>query len=539
MRRLLAKLRWDTLARHLSGTLIVSVAFLLAAQAIIQIQLQDGYARRSLQDSALRLSDVLYSALHSAMLANDRQRLHDDVHAIAERSPTTRIRVLNKEGVVVFSSAHGEEGRAVDLSSEACIRCHGDEQPLSELAPGDRVRRFAYEGLPAIGVIRPIDNEPACAVAGCHAGPEKQRLLGVLDVTLQMTEVERRHEPTVLLMGGTATLALVFIVLIVLAVVRNAVHRPLGRLIDTLDRIGKGDYTARHTPERITEFDRLGDAVNQAARDLEKANADLVVWAQSLERRVDAKTEELRVAQEQMLAVERMASLGRLAAVVAHEINNPLASVLVYSRLLLKRVKGRSASPRVGEEDLEILDGIASESARCGEIVSNLLTFARQGDTRMEPTEINPVIRRVVFLLKHMMDLEEVEHRLELDPEVGEVLVDPSRFEQALLGLCVNAIDAMSGGGVLTLSSRPEPPSGVRIEIRDTGVGIPQGILDRIFEPFFTTKDHGDERGLGLGLAVVYGIVQRHGGTIDVESSVGQGTRFVLVFPGRPTPDLE
>ena len=331
---------------------------------------------------------------------------------------------------------------------------------------------------------------------------------------------------------------LLLVAAVVVLVVRRAVHRPVRHLAEVLGTLGGGDYTARYDDEPIAEFSYLGNHLNRMAGDLQKANAEIVDWAQTLERRVEEKTGELKAAQAQMLRVERMASLGKLAAVVAHEINNPLASVVTYSKLLLRRlVQKGGAQP--GDDSEKILEAIASESARCGEIVSNLLLFARRTGSRMEPTDLNKLVDRSLFLLKHKMDLAQVATAEELASDLPQVLCDPSQVEQAILALAINAIEAMPGGGTLSVRTAPVGERGARIEIADTGVGMEEDVKRQIFEPFFTTKGDGEGKGLGLGLAVVYGIVQRHGGAIDVESAPAAGTRFVLTLPGTVTPGEE
>jgi two-component system NtrC family sensor kinase len=270
------------------------------------------------------------------------------------------------------------------------------------------------------------------------------------------------------------------------------------------------------------------------AQELQRANAELVEWAQTLERRVEEKTAELRQAQDQMIRVERMASLGKLAAVVAHEINNPLASVVTYSKVLLRRYAARANENAESKESLGILEAIASESARCGEIVSNMLLFARRSGSRMEPTNVNQVIERSLFLIKHKMDLAQVKGELDLSSTLPEIMCDPAQIEQALLALCINAVEAMPHGGTLTLRTGPTEAGGVCVTVEDSGVGMDAQVRAHIFEPFFTTKGDGEGKGLGLGLAVVYGIVQRHDGAIDVASDPGQGTRFTVVLPAAP-----
>ena len=529
--------RWrlNSLTFRLTGTLIVALVLLLALTAVVQVGLQERYAREAARINGLAMSETLYGALHTAMLNNDREGLHASVRTIGEHDPNVRVRIFNKEGEIVFSSDAREVGTRVDPRSEACFKCHQANRPIGKLPPGDRTRSFTLAGVPALGVIRPIENEPSCINASCHAHPASKQLLGVLDVTLLLNRLEgARRQTTILLVAATGGV-LLMVVGVVLFVVRNSVHRPIRALSRTLAALGTGDYSARYENGQISEFAYLGRSVNKMAQDLERANVELVQWAQTLERRVDEKTAELRQAQEQMTRVERMASLGKLAAVVAHEINNPLASVVTYSRVLLRRFAARTGPKEEARESLDILEAIASESARCGEIVSNLLLFARRTGSHMEPTNVNQLIDRALFLIKHKMDLAQVKSVLDLPAHLPAIMCDPSQVEQALLALCINGVEAMPNGGTLTVRTSPAKDGGIAIVVEDTGIGITEEVRAHIFEPFFTTKGEGEGKGLGLGLAVVYGIVQRHNGTIDVTSAPGQGARFTVTLPAAPT----
>jgi two-component system NtrC family sensor kinase len=532
------RLRANSLAVRLTGTLVAALAALLLFSWFVALTLQSRFAETTARYSALAISETLTGGLHGMMLANDRAALETSVGAIAKGAPSIRVRVFNKEGSIVYSSIPSEAGQRVDTTSEACFKCHAEGRPIEKLPPGDRTRTFTLDGIPALGVIRPIENEPSCSTAACHAHPPEKRLLGVVDVSIQLVKQEQVRRQTTTLMAVTGIATLLLVAVVVILVVRRNVHRPVRSLAETLGALGGGDYSARYEDESIAEFSFLGHHVNRMAGDLQKATPSSSDWAQTLERRVEEKTGELKAAQAQMIRVERMASLGKLAAVVAHEINNPLASVVTYSKLLLRRftLKG---GPKPGDDTEKILEAIASESSRCGEIVSNLLLFARRTGSRMEPTDVNKLVDRSLFLLKHKMDLAQVQPALFLDTTLPGVLCDPSHIEQAILALSINGIEAMPDGGTLSIRTAPHGPKGARIEISDTGVGMDDEVKRQIFEPFFTTKGDGDGKGLGLGLAVVYGIGQRHGGANDVESSPGTRTPFILTQPGTSAPGEE
>jgi two-component system NtrC family sensor kinase len=278
------------------------------------------------------------------------------------------------------------------------------------------------------------------------------------------------------------------------------------------------------------EAGELADSFNRMSLQLRSANGEIVAWAKTLEDRVEQKTGELKRAHDHVLHVEKMASIGKLAAVVAHEINNPLAGILTYAKLLRKWLDRGDASTTKKEEAAQCLDLIASESRRCGELVKNLLTFSREAPMNIQTTDINGVVDRALRIVRHQFELTGVQLQEHLDEDLPRVQCDPAQLEQVVLALVMNALDAMPKGGNLWISSSlGESGSVYEICVRDDGTGIPPEILTQIFEPFLTTKETG--KGVGLGLAVSKSIVERHGGTITVGSEFGKGTTFTLTLP--------
>lgn len=522
---------YNSLTFRLTGTLVLALIAVFAATASVQLALQQRYARQSAQINGEVISEGIFGALHAAMLTNDRQQLRQSVRQISARAPDLRVRIFNKQGLIVFSSQAAEEGARLDPEAEACYRCHASGRPLTRLPPGDRTRLFTLDGHTALGIIRPIDNEPACHNAACHAHPPQKKLLGVLDTTLVLAPAERARAETTLLVLVASLLALALTIGLVIWVVRGTVQRPVRALTGTLDALGAGDLSARYEAQSIAEFSHLSSALNRTAVQLERANAELVGWAQTLERRVDEKTAEVARAQQRLLRAERLASLGKLAAVVAHEINNPLASVLTYAKLLRRRLGGNAEAQRVLGDAPEILDAIAGESKRCGEIVAGLMSFARGSGSGRRPTDVNQAADRALFLLKNRTTLAGIGVETELTPGLPQPLLNADQLQQAVLALCVNAIEAMPQGGKLALRTWQPSADKIALAVRDTGCGIAPAVQQRMFEPFFSTKSEEEGHGLGLGLTVVDGLVQENGGTIEVQSVVGQGTTFVLVFP--------
>jgi two-component system NtrC family sensor kinase len=277
-------------------------------------------------------------------------------------------------------------------------------------------------------------------------------------------------------------------------------------------------YEYRFSPDFVEFLTAIGNQIGVAIE-----NANLY---HSLRRAY----EELTQAQEQVIRTEKLASLGKLAATIAHEINNPLSVVLTYIKLIRKLADSDQLTPQRAPDITRYLTTMASETARCGEIVKNLLAFARHSKVTMEGHEAGEIIQRTVTLVAHDLQMKEMKLALDLDPHLPRIRCDFRQIQQALLNLLINAIEAMGKGGVLTISARRAPRDGfVAVAVSDTGCGIPEKNLESIFEPFFTTK--AEAAGVGLGLSVVYGIVTKHGGTVEVRSREGRGSTFEIHLP--------
>ena len=281
------------------------------------------------------------------------------------------------------------------------------------------------------------------------------------------------------------------------------------------------------------ELGSLAASFNRMTEQLKKAREENQQWTRTLEARVQEKTGELERAYHRLVQSEKMASLGKLAAVVAHEINNPLAGILTYSKLVSRLVdKGLEDEQRRKEvkSDLQQIEG---ESKRCGAIVKNLLTFARQAPLVPQENDLGGIVERCLLLVGHQCELQQVEVESQFEPKMPSIHCDAAQIQQVLLALLMNAVEAMPHGGRLKVEAAYNAERReAQIVVSDDGMGIPEEVLPHIFEPFFTTKAEG--KGVGLGLAVAFGIVQQHGGKIAVSSTPQKGTTFTVTLPEKP-----
>ena len=300
--------------------------------------------------------------------------------------------------------------------------------------------------------------------------------------------------------AGIAGLCALFL-LGLLSFVARRMTRPLAVMVDATGKIASGDLGHRVQVESRDEIGQLARAFNRMTDELSLAHEDLTQWGQTLERRVEERTRELRETQDRLVVSEKLASLGKMAAGVAHEINNPLTSILINSHLLLER-PGRAA------DEVETLNLIADETTRCAGIVGGLLEFARQTPSQAAPTDINDVIERTLVLLEMQASVRNIRIERTLDRDLPAIEIDKNKIQQVFSNLAINACEAMPSGGTLAVSSLMSR-DGTHIEIifTDTGLGISKENIPRLFDPFFTTKSFGT----GLGLAVSYGIIRSRG----------------------------
>jgi two-component system NtrC family sensor kinase len=381
-----------------------------------------------------------------------------------------------------------------------------------------------------LGLINPIRNEPECSNAACHAHDPDQTVLGVLDVKMSLSAVDK----SVAAARGKMIASAIVMTLLIAGVsglfIYRVVRKPIRKLTTGMRKIAAGNLDARIDMNSDDELGQLAGTFNRMAGDLKTARDQLREWAHTLEDRIDQKTHELQHAQNQLIHMEKMASLGKLSASVAHEINNPLFSILTYSKLILHGLKG-DLDAKSAESIQKCASVIRDESSRCGEIVKGLLDFARQSGGKFDRRHMEEIVEKSLVVLSHHLQVRQVVVKKESLVSNDELTCDARQIQQAIIAPCINAVEAMPNGGTLTLRTTGDDDT-ISIAIADTGVGIPPDALNRIFEPFFTTKE--GEAGLGLGLAVTYGVVQRHRGHIDVESTRDQGTTVTITLPRNP-----
>ncbi len=511
-----------SLAAKLAICVVASTAVFFALFGYINLRVERQHSQELVLQAADRISDLILRSARYEMLHNDREALYNVIQELGSEPGIRRIRIFNKEGRITVSTDAGEINSVVDKSAEACYGCHALTAPLVKLKRPDRARIFTDKrGERILGVIRPIENAPACSSNGCHVHPKEQRVLGVVDANLSLATVDAQMAQHQATLGWFLAGAIVFGSLIAALFIWIVVYRPVRELIQGTHRVAGGDLDYRLP---VRSDDELGDL----AASFNKMTAEVAGAHAEIEEQVRRKTIELERVYRTLLTSEKMASIGKLAATVAHEINNPLFGILTYARLVLRELLKHEIPGR--DELVEQLEIIERESKRCGDLVKNLLTFGRQAPSHRESNDVNTVIDRAVALVKHKLDLQGIELKANLEAELPPMDCDANQIQQAILVLLVNASEAMGKGGTIEVSSSFEPKTEkVLLRVKDNGSGIPSDVLPHIFDPFFTTKE--DQLRTGLGLAVAHSIVEQHAGEISVRSTPGEGTEFTVMLP--------
>ena len=531
-------LRFANLSLKLTICLIGGMVTIFAVLGYQIITLHRQNLEESTNAAGDRITDIVKRSTRYGMMNNRSDEIHQIVSSIGSQPGIETIRIFNKSGVVRFSTDEHEVATRVDKNAEACYACHvqgSDSLQLNQipdqLSLEERTRILNNNGHRTLSVINPIENEPNCSSAACHAHSPDTKILGMINVRISLAPVDAALSKSRRQLVSTLLLSIGALSVIFAAAIWLMVYRPVRQLIIGTNKVAAGDLDYKINITSRDEVGELARSFNQMTDELKLANVKLNDWARNLEERVEQKSKELGQAHAHLVRVEKLASIGKLAAIVAHEINNPLAGILVYAKLLLKRFRRGEGGTTFNDEARQHLETIIGESARCGEIVKGLLQFSRQTKANAEPHDVNEIVRQSIRLVQHKIDLMSIRVDIDLDHELKQIVCDGQQIKQALVALLINACEAVtSGEGVFTIKSRYLPDLHLaEISIGDNGIGMDEETKRQIFEPFFTTKEQG--KGVGLGLAVVYGIVTGHGGEIEVLSAPGEGTTFIIRLP--------
>ena len=360
------------------------------------------------------------------------------------------------------------------------------------------------------------------------------RIIGMLAVGRLESAYTSTRNRVILSFFGIATIGFILILGVTYREI-GKVMLPVGKMVAATQNIAAGrfDEEVQSSPQQ-GEIALLADSFNTMLKSLRQMRGDLEEWGRTLEEKVKQRSEELFAMQARVAQSERLASLGILAAGVAHEINNPLGAIMALTALTLEELKE-------GDPNRENLQEVVRQSERCRDIVKGLLQFSRHSKVNPELADLNKILHDTLSLVTKQAQFLNITVNINFDSQLPPVMADKSELEEVFMNILINAVQAMQERGTITITTRHRAPdNSVEVLISDTGCGVPPDKIDKLFHPFFTTKESG--QGTGLGLSIAYGIITSHHGSISVESEVGQGSTFTIRLPiasavatGRPS----
>jgi two-component system NtrC family sensor kinase len=518
MNGLMEVIRFRSLKTKILFSVVVGVVVIEGIFLYLNIRSLSRQILEKTEEEAFNLSETIRLSIRNAMIKDRRdeyQRIIDDV---AQRKGIVEVRIFNKMGEITVSSDSAKVGTVVDKKAEACYGCHREDEAKVLLPSDSKTRIYHTEKQPLLGLINPIYNEPPCYP--CH--PKTLNVLGVLDTMISLEDLEKEKAQIYNRMMISGVISVIVLSLLLSLFLTRFVNRPIDKLLAATKKAAHGNLDQTVGIRSHDELGELSESFNNMISELKRSRDAIEEWTQTLEQRVQERTQELQRVQGQLIHAGKMAALGELAAGVAHEINNPLTGVLTFSSLMLKKVD----ETHPWKKDLE---NIVQQTTRCRNIVRGLLDFARQRKPDKKEWDIHLLIDQTLTLIEKQAPFQNIKIIKEFKNEIPKLFIDGDQIQQVFMNILLNAADAMGGdGGTLAIKTALKNAV-VEISFNDTGCGISKEHLSKLFDPFFTTKQTG--KGTGLGLAISYGILQSHSGDIEVESEVGRGSTFRIKLP--------
>jgi two-component system NtrC family sensor kinase len=471
---------------------------------------------------AEQVADIISQSTYDAMMKNDKTSLNHMIGKIAESKNIEHIRLIDPRGKVVFSNVTEEIGSVIGKHADECSMCHSESTPGVSPSSMNRSRiTTTRTGKEALGFTKAIYNQPACYSASCHFHGTNDIVLGLLDISVSLEMLRQKSHEYRLEFVMLTCLLLLLIGILVTVLTHFLVDIPVQRLVNHSALVAGGNLESRVPVSSRDELGELSESINLMTESLGRADRELKEWADSLENKVAERSREIMQMEGQLRRSEKLASIGTLAAGVAHEINNPLTGILLYASIL-------NSDKRLDPLLLPDVERVISETQRCADIVKDLLEFSRESLPEKEVTAIDAIIDEVVTFFHQQPDFKHIIIRKSYYSDLPPISVDPGQIRQVFLNLIINAGHAMPRGGDLEITSyRSDDGRFVCAVIKDNGEGITNENIARIFDPFFTTKPEGT----GLGLSISYGIMENHGGRIVVQSRSGEGAAFTVMIP--------
>lgn len=515
----------------------VMSVFLFVSFGIIFRSVYEQYLNTVIRQNGNNVGSIVEGALYQSMLTNDKGALQSTLDIIHTMSGINEVNMYDSQDNLVYSSFTADT--AIHANPN-CINCHTD---IGTMFPRkEKSYRIidvkstcsmnqTEKGYRQLLIHSPILNERSCYTSACHAHLATDEVLGSLLIKIPLNDLDTavsKSSTEFFLLAIFTTIALATLLIIFTS---RRIKKPLNAIVKASQSVARGDTSTRVEiiPNQLDDIRLVSSAFNNMLDNINAAAIELQNWSHQLEYKVQKKSEELLEAQNELIHIEKIASLGKLSSSVAHEINNPLAGVLTYTKLVHKQLSKVDMDPTTKESMLKHLKVIETETKRCGDIVKGLLDFSRKDQENFNAQHLNKVLKETYDLMAHQMKMGNIIFSSDLSAMSDTIYCSENQIKQACVAILVNASEAVSENGEIMMRTFNPDQDNVKIEIIDNGSGITPEDMPHIFEPFFSAKHKTS--GIGLGLAIAHGIIISHKGRIEVDSKVGKGTIISVILP--------
>jgi two-component system, NtrC family, sensor kinase len=519
---------------------LIAVAsfFLFVSFGIIFRSVNEEYMRKVISENGNNIGYLVEGALYRSMLENDQASLQNTLDMINTMSGIDDVSMYNQHDYLAYTSISQD---AVGHIDPDCMSCHAD---FSEMFPSKTEKTYRIidadsncamnpdlDNKRHLLIKSPILNNPSCYTAACHAHQPDEEVLGSLIIKMPLEGLDTALYKSTADFFLLAALMTVLLILFLIAFTNRKIKKPLNEILLASEAVASGNKNMRLTikPNQLSDMRMVSLAFNEMLDNLQSANNELHNWSQQLEYKVQKKSEELGQAQNELINIERIASLGKLSLSVAHEINNPLSGILIYAKLVSKQLNNQDLEPTKKENMLKHLKLIENETKRCGDIVKGLLDFSKKDQNNFENKHLHQILSDTVELMTHPMKIANISFWSDFSAKHDLIYCSPNQIKQAVVAMLVNASEAVTENGEVIIKTFNPDDEHVQIDITDNGIGIAEQDIPHIFEPFFSTKEKAS--GIGLGLSIVHGIVQSHKGRAGVRSTRGKETTISVTLP--------
>jgi len=511
--------------------------FLFVSFGIIFKSVYQQYLNTVILQSGNNVGSLVEGALYHSMMENDEGALQSTLDVIHTLPGIEDVNMYDVNDSLVYSSFSSDTSASINPD---CKSCHSDIATMfpkkeksykiitanseCKMNKGDHGQRHLL-------IRSPILNSKSCYESSCHAHNAKEEILGSLVIKVPLKDFDAAVEKSSMEFYMLAILTTLLLASFLILFTRREIKNPLHELIKASVAVSNGDTNTR-MQIRVNQLDDMrmvSVAFNEMLDNLQVATTELENWSQQLEYKVQKKSEELGAAQNELMHIERLASLGKLSSSVAHEINNPLSGILVYTKLVHKLLSNPELTDEKKELMLKQLKLIEAETKRCGDIVKGLLDFSKKDQEDFEPLHLHVILLETYELMSHPIRIANSAFTTDLKAKNDLIYCSPNQIKQACVAILVNSKEAITENGEISIRTSNPDEDSVKIEISDNGIGIAAEDIPHIFEPFFSTKQ--EARGIGLGLPIAHGIIQSHKGKIQVKSEPGQGTTISIILP--------